>query len=1133
MQQSFIHTCPYCGTHLSITKLPTEKIASRCPKCNKYLIVDNFGQDVRIPNVYTCPRCNEEHIYDGRPPLIKCNKCGNVYITSNCGVGMIDLHILSHGDNGELSYNKKKDRLIDAINKWLSFSQATKIGILATISIFIFFFIWIYISSLPSPIETSKAYAQMDSLWNEFSEKNPYNIQIECIKEFDDNSKIVLISEPSEFVSEEELTKYFEPYNSFVKTYKRKIGFDGYMRDFLVAFNNLDEEEYNSFVKKLSILLYKTDYKANLIDISTMISHTPYLDYNVNYNVTSEELREWFISKSEEIRPLEGDTSNVTNIATILNENIENGMQLYTSVIPGFIIWIIDKSKYIGENIFRINSRKFSLDSDLILGAISSGTNVAIIARERCIPITQLPPMRPETLCLLAYTREEELSQSYERNNLFAGKLTGSVSGGKDFAPILLSDALWHTEYGNMLNVTDQMLKSWSENGLIDYVDFNYPKPVFWCFNRGILTDLGVSTLTYNWNTEGVGYIVDDNLYSIYALNRTGSLPVSYIPGDATQTSETDPIYQAEQNAYDFFSSLANPELAKVVQYAAMYQIFQNFNIHMHYTTSPNYNEFKAVIPPELENEAANMLLKLARFNNEDRNKIAQHYNASITTDDTGLKINENYGIISNNKKLPTNPLALAFLAYFIEEIDSLEAIDVNNLFHASNLIAELDTIHESLELVIDDKKFIASLGKALIDKNKIMDIVYTESSSNSFDSNQFDNLFSKLSDLKLSNSSKEKRVDHAFNTTFSKMQYLKYFTKIFSSYDCNEAKALLVKANNNRNRTWMKTPTIVESWSIKDSTSTEGGHNLNSNVTHFRVADDLKPGQIRETTINGKKTIEVSILDSKSHITNQFYLRKVGRLNDATIKGNIVKIRSRDIVTDIASERTSRGFNTRDHSIIIGKNSFNFAGKEYTRLDALINDFCKLSTPDEILNIRIECHNGSGVQPKMIINNINCRLRRGNTHLPISKFDFSHATQSTEGNYTLFKVPIKPGKIILGSTSLTNRAGLGGSSNIGTPMHLQEGACEFKILNKSKTAQIINVLKDFFSRTKEYFNEFKLRKLLKQHGIEMGRDIEWSLKMNINREGITEKENITIAFIKQYKSHQYDIQLLEKKEIA
>lgn len=1120
MALNYTHFCPYCGTHLSISRLSVEKTASRCPNCHRFLIVDAFGATIKKPNVYHCPKCGKEQIYDGRPPMVMCDGCNHYFVTSEYGEGMIEVGLLSDGDKGEIPYQKKPDRYVATINKWLGLEKSIKTKIISAIVVIILVAVAGYLISLPPAIRTTQAYADMDSLWTEFSEHNPYNIQIECIRHYDDGSKTVIISEPSDFVSEKDLNKFFKSYNSYVKTYKRRIGSDGWMRDYVVAFNDLNDKNYDSFVKDLSRLLYKTDYKAAIVELSEMFAHTPYLDYDVNYNITSEELKEWFIYQSEPIVPLEGEADNMTNIASVLSGDIENGMQLYASATPGFIIWVIDKCVVLEEEFFRVNARKFSLDSDLILGAIANDSNVAIIARERCVPITQLPPMRSETLCLLSYTTDEELSQSYERNNLFAGKQIGEF-GGKDYAPILLSDALWHTEYGNILNVTDQMLKSWSENGLIDYIDFNYPKPTYWAFSKGVMGDLGVSELTYNWNTEGVGYIVDDNDYSVYALNRTGSLPVSYIPGDATQTAEDDPEYQAEQKAYDFFSSLSNPELVKVVQYAAMYQIFQNFDIHMLYDDIPNYDDNKFIMPEELELEAVRILRDIGRYDSEDRDRIAEYYGASITNDGTGLPLSDDYGVVSNNEELPSSEFGLFLSAYFIDDLDSLSTRDIYNLFHVADVLPQLDTLHQCLSSVIDDDGFINSLGRALVDRNKIDEIEYSESPYDNFS-------FDVISGQVVKGRSKEERVNDAFNVAFTKDRYIKNYLEVFGNYSCNEAKSMMIAANANRSRTWMKTPTIVESWSLTDSTNQIGGHNLNSKVTRFRVVDDLNPGQTRKVTRGNKTIIEVSKADSRLHITDQAYLRRVGRLDDATIEGTAIRTRSRDIVSDVASRRTARGFNPADHTIKISRNRFVYANKEYESLDKLIVDFCNTKSGDEVLTLHIECLEGAGVQPKMVINNIASRLNRGNTMLPMSKFDFAHATQVTSGDKVLYTIPIKAGKMNLGSTSSVTKAGLGGSSNTGLRVEVCEGSCSFEIINKSKASQIINLVKSFFKSGNEYFNEFKLKVLFKQHDIKVGVDVNCSVDLKL-----TEAESIVIAKLKSANKNPYDFQLFKEEEIA
>lgn len=1126
MSQIYYHSCPHCSTQLSISHLPVEKTVSKCPKCGKYILLDNHGRDSRTPNVYICPRCREYHIYDGRPPFIKCSKCNNVYVTSAYGAGMIDVNLLTRGNDGVLPYKKKKDKYVSALNKWLGLSTRKKAVVISSVVGILLAIVGIYYLSLPAAIDSTEAFANMDAVWGEFSENNPYNIQVECIKSYEDNSKLIIISEPSDFVSEKDLNKFFGEYNSYIKTYKRNIGFDGWMRDYVVALNDLDEDNYNSFIRDLSMLLYKTDYKADLIDLSTMIRHIPYIDSTLNYNVTTEELKEWFIGNSEPLKLVEGGDGNTTDMMSVLTSKLDKGMQLYSSVSPGFIIWVIDQTNSLPEKDFRIHARKFSLDSDLILGAIAKDDNIAIIARERSIPITQLPPMRAETLCLLANTMDNELSQSYERNNLFAGKQTGPESGGKDFAPILLSDALWHTEYGNILNVTDQMLKSWSENGMIDYVDFNYPKPVFWTFEEGVITDLGVSTLTYNWNTEGVGYIVDDNDYAVYALNRTGALPVSYIPGDATQTNEEDPVYQAEQKAYDFFSSLSNPELVKVVQYAAMYQIFRNFGVHMAYDIIPDYDDIKFTMSSNLQRETVNMLRRIGNYNSEDRDKIAQYYNVQFVSDENlGLPIGDGYSIVSNNPDLPKESFGLALYTMISDRLDSVKAVDLFKLLEVADIMPHIDTLHRCIKRVVDDEIFINSLGEALLDRNKIEDIRYSDEDRPIYD------IDSSLSVKVKYRRTKEEDVSEAFQTVFTKEKYLKKFVNIFSSYDHNQAKTLLVQANANRNRTWVKTPTVVESWSLIDSSRWEGGHNLNSKVTRFRVADDLKPGQTRQVKSGGNNIIEVSRADSKSYITSQSYLRRVGRLDDVTIKGGTVKTRPRSFVADATSKRSSRGFNKADHTMIIGKNSFKYGSKEYESLDILLADFCRVSSPEEVLELRIQCLEGAGVTQKMIINNIHSRLNRGNTVMPMSKFDFLHATQVQKDGGVMYTIPVKPGIMEMGSSSGVNKAGMGGSSNVGVRVNVLEGNIEFKIINQSKMSKIIRVLKDFFRNSKEFFNEYRLKMILKQNGIEICKDIETSISLRVNKSGVEETEYMMVAILTLKNDSVYAVQLFKKEE--
>jgi len=82
---------------------------------------------------------------------------------------------------------------------------------------------------------------------------------------------------------------------------------------------------------------------------------------------------------------------------------------------------------------------------------------------------------------------------------------------------------------------------------------------------------LGINELVYNWNTADAMFAIDLENVTIYTLNRTGSLPVSYFNSPESGRS----IGRSYENkAYNYFATVGNTDLARVVQYTALYQLF-------------------------------------------------------------------------------------------------------------------------------------------------------------------------------------------------------------------------------------------------------------------------------------------------------------------------------------------------------------------------------------------------------------------------------------------------------------------------------------------------------------------------------------------------------------------------------
>lgn len=1054
-----IHFCPHCGTQISVTDLPVEKTAAKCPHCHKTIILLDHGAVIKKPTIYHCLKCNKEMIYEGRPPFVHCDNCNSIYITSEYGNCLISPDLLSKGDKGELEYKKKRDKKTELRNRWKLMPQSRKNGIYAFIVLIICACIGSYIYSLPPAIEKSLAYADMENVWKEFRKKNPYNIQIEGLKRYDDNSYVAIISEPNEHVSEENLKAFFEDYNCEFRTDSIKIGYDGWLRDAVISFNDLDEEDIPQFSAKLSELLYGTKYKASVMDFKTIPEHIAFSSFDLNEQVTEEELRKWFLEDKELLVDYENEET--TTLPAIFSSH-PTKTELYYSKENGFIVWILGAGEC-NKKEFRIAARKFSLDSDLIYGAIKSNNMVAIIARERCVPIYELSPMRQETLCLLASTENKELAQSYERTSLFAGK----QKRGKDFAPIYLSDELWHTEYGNILNVTDQMLKSWSENGMIDYVDFDYPKPVNWAFNSGVRTDLGVSQLTYNWNTEGAGYIVEDDSYDIYALNRTGSLPVSYIPGESEGISDKDPVYQAEQQAYDFFSNLSSPELVKVVQYAAMYQIFTNFGISVEKEDRESYKDRIMVVPDQLKTAAYERIKSLAKLSHDDKEKIANFYSSKIISE-AEFKKNNKYNLAY---KIGKNLCV-------VNKTDDLFLLN-----ESRSLILKLDSISDALSPLSSDTTLMRCLGEFLIDGD-ITKIQYDELSKMSF------NLPKTISCNALGISivhrkNYEECISNAIIMIKNHGFDIQKFNYIIGDITVEKSKQLYIDANKRKNRTWMKCPTIVESWHLIDSIKVTGGHNLNSKVTRFKVGKDLKVG---ETRIFEDGTIEISANDRLTRVSNQDYLRKVGRLGNNAM-GRTVAIRPKSAVIGITKQRTERGFNSADHlSVKVDFNSgHTMNGKKYADFTELLNDLGKnlVDGKAQFKQIEITGLKGAGVDVEVFLDGTVARMRKGaSANIPIEKYDFSHPTITYEGDKAVVTIPIKAGNIEFASTSYVTEAGLGGSSNVKPKVKIKGGDVTFKV-PKNKLSAFLDMIRDYLAKQKGVWNEFRIKIEMRRRGIQ------------------------------------------------
>jgi hypothetical protein len=446
-----------------------------------------------------------------------------------------------------------------------------------------------------------------DGVWALFRSANPLHTQIVGLTDPSAaGERVLLIAEPSPLLPkasfQEALRTVFGPALKSAELKRNPVGLDGWSEDVVATLSYPQTPQgrlqLRADMSLLAERLFGTAYKFAPLKLSETATTAraaapPRLDAPPSLNVSAAELNAWLFKRGQTVAGLE------TGADVAVDALLVNGSPgVYLSHERGLVLLLLPRDEPI--NLFRAALREFAMETDAIVGAVAAGERrLLIVGRERDTSLMSVPPLRVETILALAETQESELGQSYERTAPFAGRLESGDQNGRDWAPVYLSRDLFNNEFGSLLNITDQMLKSWSMAGMIRYVNFNYAPRAAYPFPHGVQEALGdPDELTFNWNTTGVGAVVDFPQARIFTILRTGSLPVSYCPGETCTTQKTPAVTSAEEKAYDWFSGLRDPYLGRVVQYSSLYQIFRAFPVKATRDEAP---------PPNFDASAASL----------------------------------------------------------------------------------------------------------------------------------------------------------------------------------------------------------------------------------------------------------------------------------------------------------------------------------------------------------------------------------------------------------------------------------------------------------------------------------------------------------------------------------------------
>lgn len=428
----------------------------------------------------------------------------------------------------------------------------------------------------------------IEQTWSDFRQVYPYSYQSVGLKHADNNTYVMVISEPAPDVSEEEIAALFKRHHGRIEVKKHQLGHDGWTKDIVGYLKSEGTVSQKYFTDTLFYLLYGTSYKPYYIDLdhpSEQVHFVPY-EHRLNHSWSTMDLIQLFNHRVQ--FNTKAGLCDIKQLMKIYNSTI--GDCIFESTDYGFIVWLIDPSIVMQEgpkslpesiiyNCFRASARRFALDTDMIIGAYGDTTGVlAIIGREREIPVTICPPLRAETILLMAQTNILDLGQAFIPNS-------DPAEDGRYASSILMTEQTKDTEYGDLLIMTDQMLKSWTENNYNQDCHYNLPAPAYFPFNHGLKKELDCSTIECRWIAGNLDSCIQkfDNT-SIYSFKQTASLPVCL----STEEVSTEDVKTAETTARNYFSGLNQAELFRIAQYTTLCQLFNAhwWGIHVNDTVA-------------------------------------------------------------------------------------------------------------------------------------------------------------------------------------------------------------------------------------------------------------------------------------------------------------------------------------------------------------------------------------------------------------------------------------------------------------------------------------------------------------------------------------------------------------------
>lgn len=729
-----------------------------------------------------------------------------------------------------------------------------------------------YSATVPAAIDvaardTAAAVSYMPScateackVWSQFRRERPFPIQTLAVGKAD-NGAVLIVTEPTRGTVELEaaIADIFGP---AARTERQRwmIGVDGWLGDLVVALpadvspanpgDPLSDTVFRDRMAALAVELWGTSFGLYVENAAApwkdAARSAPRLELNAG------ELESWV--QGDDVRWRDPSGVEALTYAELSNRGEAGTFVSETGELAIFVIEgsAIESGSLKGRH---ADFRRFAVLTDAVLGAIwnEASGDMALVGRARQTSLTAVPPLRFETLEVLAAQRSESLAQSYERTLPFAGKLFHGVNSGRDWAPIYLSHDLIDTEYGALLNITDQMLKSWSSAGEVQYVYFDYPlrpKAGQFVFGGRTISSIlneetnGASTsVLFNWNTAGGAAIVSNAGWSSLTATRSGALPVTYgaelTPGKMEMGELTR---RFEDQAYQYYAELGDPNLARVVSYATIYQA-----LRANPKASRTAEDPTAPLTPSGRDLKKRAEAGIALLAGEVSTVLDRVQRREIPAEAARRMVEDDTTDLRRTTAVEDRAALEEMLDLMVEDAEA--AIEEAVQFAAADL-ARFKAEHRGYE----DNFRIASL---LVDRGQLSQLMGDIDKRNASINAEIDihnaQLFTSQSAADASAAAIERKqaaLDRDADSVTAVAEGIDTLQSQLSDIfdimgDMDAVRARFLKAHSTASRSWIRTPSIVLSWSEADQFWV-GGHNLDARTLRIEEA----PGVVRPEVI-------------------------------------------------------------------------------------------------------------------------------------------------------------------------------------------------------------------------------------------------------------------------------------------